>query len=377
VTRLPVEIVDYDPEWPRLFAGLRERLLPALRDLPVEIEHVGSTAVPGLAAKPIIDIDVVVPQSGDVPRVIERLARIGYEHEGDLGVAGREAFRQPTGLPEHHLYAVVRGNAAHRRHIQLCDYLRSHPAVAARYGELKGRLAKRHGAAREGYTEAKSKFIDEVLRQASVPDERAHKRIRSSSAIGATDDELAHEEVRATASVHPDRYPLLTSIQEATWGSAKMRFVFEPEPPVPGLVGNVRCAGFSGHRVLVIETVEFGLSAFPGGMLEPGEDWTHALERELQEEAGARLLSLEVVGRIHFWSGLAAPYRPHLPHPEFHQVVAFAEAEVVGTPTNPPDGEHVLSAELIPIDEAIELLRVVNPFEAELLGFVADVRETR
>jgi 8-oxo-dGTP diphosphatase len=78
--------------------------------------------------------------------------------------------------------------------------------------------------------------------------------------------------------------------------------------------------------------------------------------------------------RIHVWSGLDAPFRPHLPHPEFHQVVTYAEVDLVGTPTNPPDGERVLSVELVPVDEAIAHVRVTNPFEAELLSFVADVR---
>jgi GrpB-like predicted nucleotidyltransferase (UPF0157 family) len=154
-----------------------------------------------------------------------------------------------------------------------------------------------------------------------------------------------------------------------------MRYAFEPEPPEAELIGNVRCACFSGDKVLVIETVEFGLSAFPGGMLEPREDWTHALERELLEEAGARPLSIEVVGRIRFWSGLDAPFRPHLPHPEFHQVVTYAEVEVVGNPSNPPDGEQVLSVEQLLVEGAVERLRAGNPLEAELLRFVADVRE--
>jgi 8-oxo-dGTP diphosphatase len=177
-------------------------------------------------------------------------------------------------------------------------------------------------------------------------------------------------------AIDPARYPLLfRGVQETTWwGGTTMRFVFEPEPPISELIGNVRCACFSGDRVVVIKTEEFGLSAFPGGVLEPGEDWKQALARELLEEAGARPLAVEVVGRIHFWSGFDAPYRPHLPHPEFQQVVTYADIELVGSPSNPPDGEHVLSVESIPTEEAVERLRATDPFDADLLAFVTDVR---
>jgi len=177
-------------------------------------------------------------------------------------------------------------------------------------------------------------------------------------------------------TVDPNRYPLITSMTEAMWGSTKVRYVFEPDPPVPELIGNVRCACFSGERVMLIESKEFGLSAFPGGMLEPGEGWMDALERELLEEAGARALSVDVVGRMPFWSGSAGPYRPHLSHPEFHQVVALAEIVMVGTPTNPPDGEHVLAVELVSIGQALDRLRSENAWEAELLRYVFEVRRT-
>jgi ADP-ribose pyrophosphatase YjhB (NUDIX family) len=171
-----------------------------------------------------------------------------------------------------------------------------------------------------------------------------------------------------------ERHPLLNSMQEVMWGATAMRFRFELDAPVAELVGNVRCASFCGEEVIVIDSEEFGVSAFPGGVLEPGEDWQRALERELLEEVGARPVSVEVVGRIHFWSGADRPYRSHLPHPEFHQVVSYAAVEIVGAPTNPPDGEHVLSVNLIPVDRAVKTLRAENAWESDLLRFVADVR---
>lgn len=100
----PVVIVDYDPLWPKQFETLRYRLANVLGGLALTIEHVGSTAVPGLAAKPILDIDVLLRSPDDLPSAIAALASIGYLHRGDLGIPGREAFRAPSNYLRHHLY---------------------------------------------------------------------------------------------------------------------------------------------------------------------------------------------------------------------------------------------------------------------------------
>jgi len=83
---------DYDPSWPQRFETLRAGIAAALGEMVSVIEHAGSTAVPELAAKPIIDIDVVLRPATDLPQVIARLASLGYEHQGNLGIPGREAF---------------------------------------------------------------------------------------------------------------------------------------------------------------------------------------------------------------------------------------------------------------------------------------------
>ena len=162
---VPVIVVDYDPAWPQLFEQLRDRVVAALGDLVVAVEHVGSTAVPGLPAKPIIDLDVVIPAIADLPAAIERLATLGYVHRGDLGIPGREAFSRPPDTPPHHLYVCARDSAELRRHLLFRDYLRAHPEDARAYGALKRQLAARFRDDREAYTEAKTAFVADILRR--------------------------------------------------------------------------------------------------------------------------------------------------------------------------------------------------------------------
>lgn len=162
----PVIIEDYDPTWPEAFTRLRERMEQALGSLALRVEHVGSTSVPGLAAKPIIDLTVVVASREDVAEAIRRLAAIGYVHDGDQGIPGREAFTGPPGPPIHHLYVCAKGNRELQRHLLFRDYLRAHPETARQYGELKKALAERFCTDREGYSQAKTEFVEGVLREA-------------------------------------------------------------------------------------------------------------------------------------------------------------------------------------------------------------------
>lgn len=158
-----VHVVAYDPEWPRIFQRLRDYVWTAVRDVAVDIEHVGSTAVPGLMAKPVIDACVVVASSGDVRACIDRLASIGYVHRGTLGVPDREAFRRPEGLPRHHLYLSTRESLSLKNHLGFRDYLRSHPEAAREYGELKASLARRFPADIDSYIVGKTDFILRIL----------------------------------------------------------------------------------------------------------------------------------------------------------------------------------------------------------------------
>jgi GrpB-like predicted nucleotidyltransferase (UPF0157 family) len=166
-----VVIVDYDPVWPVRFAALRHTLKDALGELALAIEHVGSTAVPGLAAKPIIDIDVVIRSGEDFPAVIDRLTALGYQHRGNLGVVGREAFSELPHLPAHHLYVCATDSEELARHLRFRDHLRTHGEDAAAYGTFKREAAARYRDDRARYTEAKTWVIAAILRQAMAESE--------------------------------------------------------------------------------------------------------------------------------------------------------------------------------------------------------------
>ena len=128
-----ITVVEYDPSWPEEFQRLRSRVWPAVQAVALAVEHVGSTAVPGLAAKPVIDVSVVVHSQSDLPSVIEGLAKLGYVHRGDLGIAGREAFDSPPvppASPAHNLYACAQDSLALANHLAVRDHLRMHPDAA-------------------------------------------------------------------------------------------------------------------------------------------------------------------------------------------------------------------------------------------------------
>lgn len=168
-----IEVVDYDPAWPETFAGISRVVAAALGPLALSIEHVGSTAVPGLGAKPIIDLDVVIESPHVLPLVVEALRALGYSHEGNGGIPGREAFGRGGAAvpadgsgrawPAHHLYVCPSDSEELRRHLRFRDYLRSHPDSAARYDALKRDLAHRHADDIDAYVAGKSAFVERIL----------------------------------------------------------------------------------------------------------------------------------------------------------------------------------------------------------------------
>jgi GrpB-like predicted nucleotidyltransferase (UPF0157 family) len=160
-----IVIAPYDPTWPTWFTQVHDYVWPALDGLALRIDHVGSTAVVGLAAKPILDMDIVVSGGDLVAPITERLALIGYEWIGDLGVEGREVFRLRSAhhLPEHHLYLVTENNKAHVDHWLFRDLLSEDTEARDRYEALKKENAIVAAGDLNVYTARKAELVAELL----------------------------------------------------------------------------------------------------------------------------------------------------------------------------------------------------------------------
>lgn len=157
-----VRVVPYDPEWPRLFQLEVDRLIAALAPMPVVLEHTGSTSIPGLAAKPILDILAGFVEGAPIDAYIERLVGCGYVHRGEQGIPGREFFRR--GEPRaYHIHLARIGSHFWRQHLAFRDYLRTHPAIRDEYARLKYDLAARFPRDRGAYIDAKGPFVQRVL----------------------------------------------------------------------------------------------------------------------------------------------------------------------------------------------------------------------
>jgi GrpB-like predicted nucleotidyltransferase (UPF0157 family) len=164
-------IVAYNPEWPIAFSAERARLAEVLGTIAIRIDHNGSTAVPGLAAKPVIDIQVSVPQLHPIGAYAQRLVDLGYVHAPGPDDSFCPFFHKPAAWPHtHHVHVVASGGAEERRTIAFRDYLREHADVAREYEELKRALASRYSeidvSSREAYAVAKTAFVMAVTQRA-------------------------------------------------------------------------------------------------------------------------------------------------------------------------------------------------------------------
>lgn len=165
----PVVIVDYDPKWPILYEEEKARIHGVIGHAVVAIEHIGSTAVPGLGAKPIIDIMVALRRLADAEECVEPLQSIGYEYVpeyNDIIPERRYFHKGPAEARTHHLHMVELTSDFWERHMLFRDFLRTHPEEAQQYYDLKKELAGKYRSDREAYTEAKTAFIESVVDKA-------------------------------------------------------------------------------------------------------------------------------------------------------------------------------------------------------------------
>ncbi len=159
-----VIVVPYDETWKSAFEEIKKELEQVIGDLIIGIEHVGSTSVEGLSAKPCIDIDVIIKDYSIFDTVVSRLETIGYTHEGNLGIKDREAFKysDKPHLQKHHLYVCPQQSKELFRHITFRDFLRSNPEAVKKYGSTKETAAQLFLDNIEKYIEYKSPCIEEL-----------------------------------------------------------------------------------------------------------------------------------------------------------------------------------------------------------------------
>jgi GrpB-like predicted nucleotidyltransferase (UPF0157 family) len=183
-------ITAYNPKWKNEFEKLKQVLMTALNDFQIDIQHIGSTAIPGLYAKPILDIDIIIPNKIQLDAIAAKLEQLGYKNKGEQGVPGRFAFRQLSVLtphsigdelwPEHHLYVCFSDSLALKNHIVFRDALLQDKKLAQEYAQLKLSLANEKGMTREKYTQQKTDFIVSVLAHKGL-NEKALADIKSAN----------------------------------------------------------------------------------------------------------------------------------------------------------------------------------------------------
>ncbi len=165
-----VEVVPFNPAWQDSFEEVRAHLLGILFSQDVRVEHVGSTSVPGLAAKPILDVDIVLQSEADFAGVKALLEANGYFHVGDLGITGREAFKynDKPQFMSHHLYVLSADSDELKRHLTFRDWLRNHPEDREIYAQVKMAAAQQFPDDIGAYIDAKSDVIFDIYQRCGL-----------------------------------------------------------------------------------------------------------------------------------------------------------------------------------------------------------------
>jgi len=159
-----VLVLPYDRTWKSDFEEIKAEIENVIGDFIIGIEHVGSTSVEGMSAKPCIDLDVIIEDYSVFDTVVSKLESIGYIHEGDLGIKDREAFKysDKPHLKTHHLYVCPQYSEELHRHMSFRDYLRSHPQAVRKYSSVKETAARMFPEDIDKYIEYKSPCIEEI-----------------------------------------------------------------------------------------------------------------------------------------------------------------------------------------------------------------------
>lgn len=164
---IQINVVDYNEHWPELFKIEAKKIKAILTDELIELHHIGSTSVPGLKAKPIIDMIPVVKNVEAIDQYNNEMAQIGYEALGEFGIKGRRYFRKGGSNRTHHVHIFQYDQVDDiNRHLAVRDYLRSHEEKAREYGALKAQLAVKNPTDIEKYSEGKHEFVQELERLA-------------------------------------------------------------------------------------------------------------------------------------------------------------------------------------------------------------------
>jgi GrpB-like predicted nucleotidyltransferase (UPF0157 family) len=160
-----LQLSPYEPNWPRLFLAEKEQLCASLQNHILDIQHIGSTSIPGMTAKPILDIGVAVSNFEEAIQCVPLLEQIGYKYKGENGIPRRHYFVK--GNPRtHHLHMLEATSEEWNHHLLFRDYLCKNAAVAQAYANLKQQLTTRFANDREAYQAGKESFIQTVLQQA-------------------------------------------------------------------------------------------------------------------------------------------------------------------------------------------------------------------
>ena len=165
-----VTVLPYRTVWKTEFEKIKAEICVSLGDLALAVEHVGSTSVEGMSAKPCIDLDVVIKDRDVLDAVVGRLEAIGYIYEGDLGIQGREAFKytDKPHLMQHHLYVCPADSRELYRHLTFRDFLRQNPDAVKKYSAVKEKAAELYPDSIEKYMEYKSSCIRELYRRCGL-----------------------------------------------------------------------------------------------------------------------------------------------------------------------------------------------------------------